>query len=142
MTRGVAVDAVCEAAARCPAAELPDRTVSTGIRSANRRAKRENLRGLPKDSRYRTASLVSRSWCHHSIMSLPLTSYLSPVDTAVETPRPIRRSSSWTAMVTPPDWVTSPTCPTGTAPAKVASIRTDGSVLEMPMQFGPTMRMS
>ena len=142
VARGVAVDAVCEAAARCPAAELPDRTVRTGMRSASRRAKRENLRGLPNDSRCSTAMRVRSSPCHHSSMSLPLTSYLSPVDTAVVTPNPRRPSSVCSAIATPPDWVTSPTAPAGAGSVNVASSRTAGSVLVMPRQFGPTIRMS
>ena len=50
VTRGVAAAAVCEAAARWPAADRPPTTVSTGIRCPTRRAVRANLRGLPKDS--------------------------------------------------------------------------------------------
>ena len=83
-------------ARRRPAARprnCPTGPSAPASRSASRRAKRENLRGLPNDSRCSTASRVRSSPCHHSSMSLPLTSYLSPVDTAVDTPRPSRRSS-------------------------------------------------
>ena len=64
VTSGVAAAAVCDAAARWPAAERPLMTVSTGIRRPTRRAVRANLRGLPNDSTYSTASLVSPSCSH------------------------------------------------------------------------------
>jgi hypothetical protein len=51
VTIGVAADAVCEAAARCPAAERPACTVRTGMLAPACRAVRLNLRGLPNDSR-------------------------------------------------------------------------------------------
>ena len=58
VTRGVAAAAVWEAAARCPAADRPDTTVSTGRCCPTRRAVRAKARGLPKDSTYKMASLV------------------------------------------------------------------------------------
>ncbi len=58
VTSGVAAAAVCEAAAAWPAADRPPTTVITGIRWPTRRAVLANLRGLPNDSTYRTASLV------------------------------------------------------------------------------------
>jgi hypothetical protein len=45
------------------------------------------------------------------------------------------------AMPSAPDWLTKPTLPArGATGEKVAFIDTDGSVLMMPMQLGPTMR--
>ena len=77
-----------EAAARWPAADRPPMTVSTGIRCPTRRAVRANLRGLPNDSTYSTASLVTPSCSHHISMSLLETSYLSPTEANDETPMP------------------------------------------------------
>ncbi|MDT7614272.1 MAG: hypothetical protein QOF00_1719 [Pseudonocardiales bacterium] len=48
--RGVALPALCEAAADRPASELPERTVRTGIRRARRRARIANTRGRRSDS--------------------------------------------------------------------------------------------
>ena len=61
VTSGEAAAAVCEAAARCPAAERPACTVRTGMWAPTWRAVWPNLRGLPNDSRYSTASLVAGS---------------------------------------------------------------------------------
>ena len=88
VTSGVAAAAVCEAAARWPASDRPLITVSTGIRCPTRRAVRANLRGLPNDSTYITASLVCPSCSHQVSMSLLDTSYLSPTDANDDTPMP------------------------------------------------------
>ena len=55
-----------------------------------RRDVRANLRGLPNDSMYSTASLVRPSVSHHISMSLPDTSSLSPTDANEEIPMPSR----------------------------------------------------
>ena len=55
-----------------------------------RRAVRANLRGLPNDSMYSTASLVRPSCSHHISMSLPDTSSFSPTDANEEIPMPSR----------------------------------------------------
>ena len=92
VTSGVATAAVCEAAARCPASERPASTASTGMLAATLRAVRANLRGLPNDSMYSTASLVTPSCSHHISMSLLDTSSLSPTDANEEMPMPSRDS--------------------------------------------------
>ena len=69
-------------------------------------------------------------------------SALLPTDTKLEMPMPRRALSSIREMPSAPDWVMNATLPgIGSTGAKVAFIRTDGSVLATPMQFGPTMRM-
>lgn len=52
---------VCEMVARAPAADRPLLTASSGLRRANLRAPRANLRGFPKDSRYSSATSVAAS---------------------------------------------------------------------------------
>ena len=87
---GVTAAAVCEAAARWPATERPASTARTGIVALTRRAVRANLRGLPNDSMYSTASLVAPSCSHHISMSLLDTSSLFPTDANEEIPIPSR----------------------------------------------------
>src|SRR5215472_5940112 len=82
--------AVCDSAARRPAADRPPTTVSTGILWPTRRAVRANPRGFPYDSRYKMASLVCSSCSHQVSMSLLDTSYLSPTEANDETPTPSR----------------------------------------------------
>ncbi|HET6950442.1 MAG TPA: hypothetical protein VFI47_08705 [Acidimicrobiales bacterium] len=50
-TPGLAMAAVCDDAARTPAAERPLFTATIGLRRDTRRAMRLNFRGLPNDSR-------------------------------------------------------------------------------------------
>lgn len=139
---GVAAAAVCEAAARRPAAERPASTVSNGIRRATRRAVRENTRGLPNDSKCSRARSVLPSHSHHRSRSLLLTSRLSPSETKLEMPMPRRDSPSRSAMPTPPDCTAIPAVPgVGLRTANVASRWTDSSVLAMPRQLGPTSRI-
>jgi len=78
-------------------------TVSTGIRRPTRRSVRANLRGLPNDSTYSTASLVSPFCSHQVSMSLLDTSYLSPTETNEETPMPSRDRCARNDTPTPPD---------------------------------------
>ena len=140
VTQGVAAAAVCEAAARWPAAERPASTASTGMLAATRRAVRANFRGLPNDSMYSTASLVTPSCSHHISMSLLDTSSLSPTDTNEEMPMPSRDSAWAVAKPSPPDCMTSPATPgLGCAAANVASRPMPGTAT--PKQFGPISRM-
>ncbi len=60
--------------------------------AATRRAVRANLRGLPNDSMYSTASLVTPSCSHHMSMSLLDTSSLVPTEANEEMPMPSRDS--------------------------------------------------
>ena len=60
--------------------------------AATLRAVRANLRGLPNDSMYSTASRVTPSCSHHVSMSLPDTSSLSPTEANEEMPMPSRDS--------------------------------------------------
>ena len=137
---GAAAAAVCEAAARWPGAERPACTVSTGMCWLTRAAVRPNLRGLPNDSRYSTASWVVPSSAHHCSMSLPDTSTLSPTEANEEMPMPSREKCSSRATPTPPDCTTSPARPRrGWWTAKVASRPRPGTAT--PKQFGPTSRM-
>ena len=82
-------------------------TVSTGIRCATRRAVPANLRGLPNDSTYRTASWVTSSCAHQVSRSVGDTSYLSPTDAKEDTPMPSLDICSSSAIPTPPDCTTS-----------------------------------
>ena len=93
----------------CPLPAAP--TVSTGILAPTRRAVRANLRGLPNDSRYSTASLVTSSCSHHISMSLPDTSSLLPTEANEEIPTPSRDSWPARATPTPPDCDMSPATP-------------------------------
>jgi hypothetical protein len=140
VTSGVAAAAVCDAAARRPASDRPETTVSSGIRRLTLRAVRANLRGLPNDSTYSRPSRVTGSDSHHCSMSLLLTSYLSPTDANVDTPMPSRDSWSRSAMPTPPDCTTTPASPdVGREAANVAS--KPAAVFVIPRQFGPTNRI-
>ena len=139
-TSGEATAAVCEAAACWPAADRPASTVSTGMVRPTCRAVRANLRGLPNDSMYSTASLVMPSPCHHISMSLLEMSYLLPIEANEETPMPSRDSRSASAIPRPPDCMTRPAVPgTGCRAAKVASRPMPGTAT--PKQLGPTSRM-
>ena len=136
---GVADGAVCEAA-RWPAGDRAPITVSTGIRCATRRAVPANLRGLPNDSTYSTASWVTSSCAHQVSRSVGDTSYLSPADTKDDTPIPSRDICSSSAIPTPPDCTTRPTTPrTGWPAVKVASRPIHGMIT--PKQLGPSSRM-
>ena len=93
---------VCEAAARWRGA-WPANATKTGSRALSRRAVRANLRGLPNDSRYSTASSVMPSASYHSSMSVPETSGLSPTEANEETPVPSRENCATSAAPTLPD---------------------------------------
>ena len=105
-----------------------------------RRAVRANLRGLPNDSMYSTASRVTPSCSHHSSMSLLDTSSLSPTDANEEIPMPSRDRWSTMAKPRPPDCMTRPATPgrAGRA-ANVASRPRPGTAT--PKESGPISRM-
>ena len=137
---GVTAAAARAAARRRPAADRPTFTVRTGLLRPRRRAVRANLRGFPNDSRYSTASLVAVSDSHHSSMSLPETSSLSPSETNEEIPMPSRDRCSSSTTPTPPDCSARPALPgSGWRAANVASRAM--LVLATPKQAGPTSRM-
>ena len=114
--------------------------MSTGIRALTRRAVRANLRGLPNDSMYSTASLVSSSCSHHISMSLLDTSSLLPTEANEEIPMPSLDRWSTIAKPRPPDCMTRPAAPgAGWEAANVASSPMPGTAT--PKQFGPISRI-
>ena len=130
--------AVCEDAALRPTAERPDFTATTGLERLNSRASRANLRGLPNDSRYRSATPVASSSPHHDSRSFPLTSALLPIDTKLESPMPRFFASARMAMPRPPDWEANPRRPDiGVSLANVAFIEIVGIGVEHPEAVGP-----
>ena len=115
-------------------------TVSTGIRCATRRAVPANLRGLPNDSTYSTASWVTSSCAHQVSRSVGDTSYLSPAEANEDTPIPSRDICSSSAIPTPPDCTISPATPrTGWPAVNVASSPIHGMIT--PKQLGPSSRI-
>ena len=137
---GAAAAAVCEAAARWPGADCPAWTVRTGMLALTRRAVRANQRGWSKDSRCSTASSVASSASHHSSMSVPETSSLSPTEANEEIPMPSRVNCSTSAAPTPPDCTTKPTWPgDGWCAASVAPSPMPGTAT--PNEAGPASRM-
>ena len=137
-TSGPASAPVCDAAARPPSAVRPAFTQTTGFVRVRRRATGVKCRGLPKLSRYMSTIFVAGSSCQYRSRSLPETSALLPRLANMRMPRP--RSSAWSRIVTPiaPDWERNAMPPgLGKVRAKVASMRTPGSVFRRPMQFGP-----
>ncbi len=101
-----------------------------------------NLPGSPKDSMYSritsTLSLVSQ----YCTMSLPETSALLPAETNSERPIPSLSARSMTATPSAPDWDQNPIRPGIAWYGANCPLRfTLGSVLMIPIQFGPIMRM-
>ena len=120
----------------------PDFTAITGFVLASTRASRANLRGLPNDSRYSSTTSVRSSPCQNCSRSLPDTSARLPAETNVDRPSPRFAASARIAMPSAPDWQKKPIRPGGgTTGARVAFIRTAGSVLTRPRQFGPSTRI-
>ena len=120
----------------------PDFTAMTGFVRASTRANRANLRGLPNDSRYSSTTSVASSPCQNCSRSLPDTSARLPAETNVDRPSPRFAASARIAMPSMPDWQKKPIRPGGgTTGAKVAFIRTAGSVFTRPRQFGPSTRI-
>ena len=137
-----ASEPVCEAAARAPAAVRPDLTAMIGFFFETRWQISRNRCGLPKLSRYIRMTCVRGSASQYSSRSLPETSALLPSDTNIERPSPRSRSSARMASPRAPDCEENATGPaTGSFAENDACSRTAGSMLMMPMQFGPTSRM-
>ena len=138
---GLAIAAVCEEAARTPAAERPLLTATIGLRRDTRRAMRANLRGLPKDSRYKSTTSVPASSSQYWSRSLPLTSALLPTDTKLRHARVRcgRNAPGGRCRARPTG--TAWRCGPGVDAygEKVAS--RPMAVLTTPRQFGPTSRM-
>ena len=133
--------AAAAAAAPGPACR-PDFTAITGLVRASPRASRANLRGLPNDSRYSSTTSVAGSVCQNCSRSLPDTSARLPAETNVDRPSPRSAASARMAMPSAPDWQKKPDpARRRHAGASVAFIRTAGSVLTRPRQFGPSTRM-
>ena len=131
--------AVCEAAARAPAALAPPFNASTGFPRETRRAIRANRAGFPKLSRYRATTAVAASSSQYSRRSLEETSALLPRDTKAERPSPRARACSTTARPSAPLCEANPTLPGGRTPAaNVALSRCAEDA--MPRQFGPMRR--
>ena len=99
----------CPGGTTCP--EVPAVTTITGLTAASLRAIRENLRGLPIDSRTIPTTWVPGSSSQNCIRSLPETSARCPADRNEETPsrRFATEASSGTAIGA--DWQNSPRCP-------------------------------
>ena len=141
VSSGIAAFAARAAARRRPAADRPTFTVRIGMVRPTRRAVRANLGGFPIDSRYSRASLVAASDSHHSSMSLPDTSSLSPSETKEEIPTPSRdRCSTQHEAGAAGDCSARPAIPgLGWRAANVASRQMP--VLATPKLAGPTIRM-
>ena len=124
-----------------PCVVRPDRTATTGLRSETRRAIRENLRGLPIDSRYIITTSVASSSSQYCRRSLPETSARLPALTNVEMPRPRFLTFSRIAEPSAPDWQKNPARPrAGITDDRDALTDTVGSVLMTPRQLGPISR--
>src|SRR4051794_36467280 len=112
-----------------------------GLRSETLRAMRENLRGLPIDSRYIITTSVASSSSQYCSRSLPDTSARLPALTKVEMPRPRFLTFSRIAEPRAPDWQKKPARPrAGITDDSEALTETVGSVLMTPRQLGPMRR--
>src|SRR4051794_38344014 len=112
-----------------------------GLRRLTRRAIRENLRGLPIDSRYIITTSVDSSSSQYCRRSLLDTSARLPALTNVERPSPRLLTFSRMAEPRAPDWQKNPARPRGgITPDSEALIDTSGSVLMMPSALGPISR--
>ena len=146
--RNIASTAACGASIRrtvcpigTPCVVRPERTATIGFRLETRRAMRENLRGLPIDSRYIITTSVDSSSSQYWRRSLPETSARLPALTNVEMPRPRLRTFSRIAEPSAPDWQKKPARPrAGITVDSEALTEIDGSVLMTPRQFGPISR--
>ncbi len=96
-----------------PWVDRPLFTATTGLISATARESRENLRGLPSDSRYSSTTSVAASSRQYCSRSLPDTSARLPADTNVEIPRPRAAPSPRIALPSAPDWANRPIFPAG-----------------------------
>ncbi len=146
--RNIASTAACGTVVRCtvwpigtPWVNRPDRTATTGLVCANRRATRLNLRGLPIDSRNSSTTSVAASSPQYCIRSLPDTSARLPADTNVDRPSPRRATVSRITEPSSPDWQKKPTAPrAGTTGDRDAFRHRSGAVLMMPSALGPITR--
>src|SRR4051794_41697417 len=112
-----------------------------GLRRLTRRAIRENLRGLPIDSRYIITTSVDSSSSQYCRRSLPDTSARLPALTNVDRPRPRLFTFSRIAEPSAPDWQKKPARPRAGFREDSEALRlTSGSVLTMPRQLGPIRR--
>jgi len=120
----------------------PDLTTRIGLVRVTRRAIRKKRRGLPKLSRYIRIARVRGSCSQYSSRSLPETSALLPSDANIDSPSPISRIEASTASPSAPDCDENAMLPaSGSVAANDACSRTAGSVLMIPMPFGPMIRM-
>ena len=117
----------------------PPLTATIGLRRETRRARRANFCGLPKDSRYSSTVLVAVSSVQYCSRSLPLTSALSPTETNVDTPTPVRRARSSRATPTALDCASMPTPPGAGRNIENVASRPSALVIS-PMLLGPTTR--
>src|SRR4051794_30187424 len=102
---------------------------------------RENLRGLPIDSKYNKMTSVESSSCQYCSRSLPETSARLPAETNVDRPRPRRDTDSRIAVPSAPDWQKKPTRPWGGIDGDREALSCNsGAVLMMPRQLGPMRR--
>src|SRR5664279_5071153 len=98
---------------------------------------RENLRGLPIDSKYSSTTSVESSSCQNCNRSLPETSARLPAETNVDNPSPRRETDSKIAVPNAPDWQKNPTRPCGGMVGEREAFNCrSGSVLMMPRQLG------
>src|SRR6478735_12737065 len=115
-----------------------DLATMTGLVRARRLAIRENLRGLPIDSRYRPTAVVSASSSQYCIMSLPETSALLPAESRLESPSRRRLDAAYSETPIAADWLNRPRAPrSGMVGAMDAFSDTSGCVLAMPSDAGP-----
>ncbi|SKY05943.1 Uncharacterised protein [Mycobacteroides abscessus subsp. abscessus] len=84
-------------------APLPDLTATIGLDRDTLRAMRENLRGLPKLSRYSSTTSVAASESQYCSRSLPETSARLPAETKVDNPIWRCAAVSRIAMPSAPD---------------------------------------
>ena len=129
-------------AARDPACDRPALSATIGLSRPMRRASRPKRRGFPNDSRYSRITRVRGSDSQYSSRSLLETSALFPTLTNDESP--IWRSAARRRMAMP----SAPLCDDnaivpagGQSGENDAFIRTAGSVLRSPIQFGPIIRI-
>ncbi|KFC52060.1 hypothetical protein GY12_11280 [Micrococcus luteus] len=119
-----------------------ERTTTTGLVRESRRAMRENLRGLPNDSRYTPTAAVWGSASKNCMASLPETSARLPALIEVEIPTPRRLTPAETMAPTAPDWLNRPTGPRWARPGDGEALRRiAGSVRTRPAEAGPITRM-
>ena len=103
---------------------------------------RENLRGLPIDSRYSPTTEVFASSIQYCMRSLPDTSARLPEFAKTDRPNPRRAAEARMATPRAPLWLNRPSGPgAGTAAEREAFSRTVGSLLMTPNEDGPTTRI-